>query len=93
MSRHNSIQTIAKPLLGMDHEKPQPVAAEVFEYNGEQHTSLVMSDLSPDNEETLYGRTPSLSEPDNIEEKRERRGESLWLVTPIVLRVLQWLTR
>jgi amino acid transporter len=82
MSRHNSIQTISKPLLGMDHEKPQPVASQVYEYNGgEQHTSLVMSDLSPDNEDTLYGRTPSINEPDNVEEKRERRGESLWLVT------------
>jgi len=67
----------------MDHEKPQAVSPQVYEYtgeNGEQHTSLVMSDLSPDNEETLYGHTPSINEPDNVEEKRERRGESLWFV-------------
>lgn len=64
----------------MDHEKPQAVSQQVYEYVGEQHHSLVMSDLAPDNEETLYGHTPSINEPDNVEEKRERRGESLWFV-------------
>ena len=63
----------------MDHEKPQAVSPQVFEY-GEQHNSFVMSDLSPDNSETLYGPTPSITEADNLENRRERRGENLWFV-------------
>jgi amino acid transporter len=69
----------------MDHEKPQAVSPQIFEYVGDQHSdhqhnSLVMSDLSPDNSETLYGHAPSINEPENVEDRRERRGESLWFV-------------
>lgn len=64
----------------MDHEKPQAVSPEIFEYGGEQHHSLVMSDLAPDNSDTLYGQAPSIDEPENVEERKERRGESLWFV-------------
>jgi hypothetical protein len=85
----------------MDHEKPQAVSPHIFEFTeqqqhpayneahssyNDQHHSFVMSDLSPDNSETLYGHahTPSIDEPVN-EEKRERRGESLWSVTIVTL--------
>ena len=74
----------------MDHEKKEAVSPQVYEY-GEQHNSLVMSDLSPDNSETLFGPTPSINEADNVEDRRERRGESLWLVSqyaPVVGRLL-----
>lgn len=45
----------------MDHEKPQAVFQQIFEYGGEQSQ---LSDV----------------EPTQVEERRERRGESVWQV-------------
>lgn len=67
----------------MDHEKPQAISPQVYEYGGEQHQSVVMSDLSPDNSETLYRHTPSIDEAENVEDRRERKGESLWFVEAV----------
>lgn len=53
----------------MDHEKLQAVAPQVFEYDGPSSTA------SP---EPLNIRAPSIDEPEYVEDRRERRGESVW---------------
>lgn len=77
----------------MNHEKPQAGSPQIYEY-GETHNSLGMSDLSPDNSETLYGTTPSvnINEAGNVEDRRERRGEGLWFVLQGASCVIQILT-
>ncbi|TVY35186.1 Arginine permease [Lachnellula subtilissima] len=57
----------------MDHEKLQAVSPQVFEYNG-------MSTQSTASPEPLTHRAPSIDEPVYIEDRRERRGESVWRV-------------
>ncbi|KAE9365145.1 putative proline-specific permease [Stipitochalara longipes BDJ] len=57
----------------MDHEKPEVVMPQVYEYASENTRST----LSPDFEFELE---PSGEEPPNVEDRRERRGESLWRV-------------
>lgn len=56
----------------MDHEKLQAVSPQVFEYNGGMSTQ---STASP---EPLTHRAPSIDEPVYMEDRRERRGESVW---------------
>ncbi|TVY55430.1 Arginine permease CAN1 [Lachnellula cervina] len=58
----------------MDHEKLQAVSPQVFEYNGGMSTQ---STASP---EPLTHRAPSIDEPVYMEDRRERRGESVWRV-------------
>jgi amino acid transporter len=53
----------------MDHEKLQAVVPQVFEYDGPSSTT------SP---EPLNIRAPSIDEPEYVEDRRERRGESVW---------------
>ncbi|TVY90714.1 Arginine permease [Lachnellula willkommii] len=58
----------------MDHEKLQAVSPQVFEYNGGMSTQ---STASP---EPLTHRAPSIDEPVYMEDRRERRGETVWRV-------------
>ena len=62
-------------LSAMDHEKPQPVSQFTMEFvSGEMSRSTDYSDLQ-------HGRTPSiidLDEVEQVDETRERRGESVW---------------
>jgi amino acid transporter len=53
----------------MDHEKPEVVMPQIYEYS-----ENTRSTLSPDFE---FALEPPI-EPPNVEERRERRGESLW---------------
>jgi hypothetical protein len=55
----------------MDHEKLQVVSPQVYEYDG----MPTQSTASP---EPLNIRAPSIDEPVYIEDRRERRGESVW---------------
>jgi amino acid transporter len=55
----------------MDHEKPQAVPAQIFEFGGEPAPSV-------HDEEVHYERAPSIEEPAQVKERRERRGESVW---------------
>jgi amino acid transporter len=55
----------------MDHEKPEVVMPQIYEYVSD-HTR---STLNPDIE---YAHDTSIEEPPNVEDRRERRGESLW---------------
>lgn len=57
----------------MDHEKPEVVMPQIYEYVSE-HTR---STLSPDFD---FALEPRIEEPPNVEDRRERRGESLWRV-------------
>jgi hypothetical protein len=56
-------------LSTMDHEKLQVVVPQIFEYDGPSSTA------SP---EPLNIRPPSIDEPEYVEDRRERRGESVW---------------
>jgi len=58
-------------LLTMGHEPPQVVSPPIFDYSGESAMSVHDSDLH-------YDRPPSIGELTQVEEKRERRGESVW---------------
>lgn len=58
----------------MDHEKPEVVMPQIYEYGDGENTR---STLSPDFE---FAHEPSI-EPPNVEDRRERRGESLWWAT------------
>ena len=59
----------------MDHEKPEAVSHHILEYDtGEMSRSTDYSDLQ-------LGRTPSpldIDEVEQVEERRERRGENVW---------------
>jgi hypothetical protein len=59
----------------MDHDKHQTVSHQVREYeSGEMSGSTDYSD-------TQHGRSPSLidlEEVEQVQETRERRGESVW---------------
>jgi len=58
----------------MDHEKPEAVPPHIYEFSGEMSRSTDYSDLQ-------HGRTPSIidiDEPEQLEERRERRGENVW---------------
>ncbi|KAH8812741.1 proline-specific permease [Xylogone sp. PMI_703] len=61
--------------MTMDHEKPEAVTPTVVETIRENAHSPLTLDLDVE-----YARSPSLDEPTNIEDKKERRGESLWRV-------------
>lgn len=54
----------------MDHEKPEVVMPQIFEYS-----ENTRSTLSPDFE---FALDPQIEEAPNVEDRRERRGESLW---------------
>jgi hypothetical protein len=58
-----------------DHDKPQAVTTY-----GDETAYLGIEDrtVSPLTVDVDYARHPSLDEPVIIEEKRERRGDSLW---------------
>ncbi len=58
----------------MDHEKPQAVFPQVYDFSNEPRS--VPSPVTPDID-FLRG-TPSIEEAVNVEGRRERRGESLW---------------
>lgn len=55
----------------MDHEKPQAVSPQVFDFGGEPTQSSYESEMQ-------YERAPSIEEPTQVKERRERRGESVW---------------
>jgi len=57
----------------MDHGKLQAVSPQVYEYDG----MPTQSTASP---EPLNIRAPSIDEPVYIEDRRERRGQSVWRV-------------
>ena len=57
--------------ITMDHEKPEAVTPQVYEYL----SGATRSQVSPDFE---YPRTPSIDEPANVEERKDPRGESVW---------------
>jgi len=57
----------------MDHEKPEVVIPQLCEYASENTRST----MSPDFD---FALEPSVEEPPNVEDRRERRGESLWHV-------------
>lgn len=59
----------------LDHEKPQAVSnyAEEAAFVEDRTVSPLTVDVD-------YARHPSLDEPVIIQEKRERRGDSLWYV-------------
>jgi hypothetical protein len=54
----------------MDHEKPEALYPQVYEYNG---TSIPSNPPTP---EPL--RPLSIEEPDQFENRKERRGENVW---------------
>jgi amino acid transporter len=54
----------------MDHEKPEVVAPQIREYISNQGQSI-------DSTEGQYGNW-FLDESAHVEDRRERRGESLW---------------
>lgn len=56
-------------LSTMDHEKLQAVVPQIFEYDGPSSTA------SP---EPFTIRGPSIDEPVYVEDRRDRRGESVW---------------
>jgi hypothetical protein len=61
-------------VVKMDHEKPQAVSPLVFDFSGEMSRSTDYTDMQ-------HGRTPSLidiDEPEQVEERRERSGDSVW---------------
>jgi amino acid transporter len=60
----------------MDHEKPEAVMPQVFEYGGESR-STDYSEFTFQNVRTLT-RTPSVDEPEHVEDQRERHGEGVW---------------
>jgi yeast amino acid transporter len=55
----------------MDHEKPQAVSPQIFEFGGEATQSTYEPEIH-------YERPPSIEEPTQVKERRERRGESVW---------------
>jgi len=58
----------------MDHEKPEVVMPRVYDYASENTRSTLSPDIDYPNE-----KAPSIEEPiENVEDRRERRGESLW---------------
>jgi amino acid transporter len=61
----------------MDHEKPEAVLPQVFEYGGDQSRSGFDSEFQ--NVQTLTGtRTPSIDEPEFVEDARGRHGDGVW---------------
>jgi amino acid transporter len=58
-------------LVEMDHEKPQVVMPQIYEYAGHHSQSPVTPDIE-------YAGTTSINEIDNVEDHRESQGESLW---------------
>jgi hypothetical protein len=56
----------------MDHEKPQAVSPQVFDFGGEPTQSSYESEMQYEQ------RAPSIEEPTQAKERRERRGESVW---------------
>jgi amino acid transporter len=61
----------------MDHEKPEAVLPQVFEYGADQSRSRFDSDFQ--NVQTLTGtRTPSVDEPEFVEDAQGRRGNGVW---------------
>lgn len=55
----------------MDHEKPEAVSPQVYEYLSEATRPPVTPDIE-------YPRTPSINEPPNVDERKDPRGESVW---------------
>jgi hypothetical protein len=55
----------------MDHYKPQAAMPQIHVYDGEQYQ--LTSDADTQNE-----CNPAIDEPAHVEDRRERRGESLW---------------
>jgi yeast amino acid transporter len=58
-------------LLEMDHEKPEVVRPQLYEYVGDHSRAPVTPDIE-------YAGTTSIDEPDDVENHREPQGESLW---------------
>jgi hypothetical protein len=58
-------------LVEMDHEKPQVVRPQIYEYVGHHSQSPITPDIE-------YAGTTSINEIDNVEDHREPQGESLW---------------
>jgi hypothetical protein len=56
----------------MDHEKgPEVMMPQVYEFNSEATRSTITPDME-------FNRDPSMEEPVNVEDRKERRGESVW---------------
>jgi yeast amino acid transporter len=59
----------------MDHEKPQAVGHLAHQV---VHESFRESTVSPVSLDIEYADNRSLDEPVNIDERKDRRGESVW---------------
>lgn len=55
----------------MDHYKPQAVLPQVHVYDGEQYQMTSDAD-------TQHECSQVIDEPAHVEDRRERRGESVW---------------
>ena len=55
----------------MDHDKPQVGNPQIYEYAGHHSQSPVSPDIE-------YAGTTSINEIDNVENRREPQGETLW---------------
>jgi hypothetical protein len=62
----------------MDHEKPQAVGHLAHQVI---HESLRESTVSPVSLDIEYADSPSLDEPATVDERKDRRGESVWYVS------------
>ena len=60
-------------MMSRDHEKPEAVSPQVFDFNGDPTQSTLESEMIEN-----YGRPPSIEEPAQVKQRRERRGESVW---------------
>jgi hypothetical protein len=58
-------------LVEMDHDKPEVLRPQIYEYVGNHSRSPVTPDIE-------YAGTASINEVDNVESAREPQGESLW---------------
>lgn len=55
----------------MDHEKAEAVMPQVYEFSSEPTRSTITPDME-------FNRDPSMEEPVNVEDRKDRRGESVW---------------
>lgn len=58
----------------MDHEKAEAISPVIHEYSRSSSNRI----SSINDAETQVGNDPSLDEPTQVEDRRERQGESLW---------------
>jgi hypothetical protein len=56
----------------MDQEKPQTVVSQIVDFSAHEETRLP---VTPNIE---YAGPPSINEADNVEDRKDHRGENVW---------------